>query len=93
MLVNIHFQKWSKVTVTDYDKTIFTKCTKFIFRLHGLHLDLQILREQLWKALSWPWVLALLKKEHSRLTLLRDRWEGGCIGLKRGILLNPALPL
>ena len=25
MLVNIHFQKWSKVTGTDYDKTIYTK--------------------------------------------------------------------
>ena len=28
MLVNIHFQKWSKVTVTDYDETIDTKIYK-----------------------------------------------------------------
>ena len=24
-MVNIHFQKWSKATVTDYDETIYTK--------------------------------------------------------------------
>ena len=28
MLVNIHFQKWSQVTVTDYDETIYTKIYK-----------------------------------------------------------------
>ena len=28
MLVNIYFQKWSKVPVTDYDETIYTKIYK-----------------------------------------------------------------
>ena len=28
MLVNKHFQKWSKVSVTDYDGTIYTKIYK-----------------------------------------------------------------
>ena len=28
ILVSIHFQKWSKVTVTDYDETIYTLLTR-----------------------------------------------------------------
>ena len=28
MLVNIHFKKWSKVTVRDYDESIYTKFTR-----------------------------------------------------------------
>ena len=48
MLFNIHFQKWSKVTVEDNDDTI---CTK-IYKGSGNKIkNLKILGQY-----SWPWL-------------------------------------
>ena len=33
MLVNVHFQKWSKETITDYDETIHDKVTISLMRI------------------------------------------------------------